>query len=118
MSSAVVASSASSSSSSSSSYNNTMLVNNNFEDSYHLFMKYKWLLKENTEHSVVFVNPINHCDEFILRKEKDGMIEVSAPLWNSSISMSKLFNAYYTANEFACDKLVYFENKRKENKYM
>ena len=105
-----------------SSYNNTVivnnvLVNNRFEDSYHLFMKYKWTLKEHTENSVIFLNPTNHCDEFILRKEKDGMIEVSAPLWNSTISMSKLFNSYSTANQFACDKLVYFENKRKENKY-
>ena len=110
--------------STSSSYNNAVivnnvLVNNRFEDSYHLFMKYNWILKEHTENSVIFVNPTNHCDEFILRKENDGMIEVSAPLWNSAISMSKIFNAYeyYTANEFVCDKLVYFENKRKENKY-
>ena len=99
------------------SYNNTVIVNNRFEDSYHLFMKYKWTLKEHTENSVIFVNPTNHCDEFILRKEKDGMVEVSAPLWNSSISMSKLFNSYYTANQFACDKLIYFENKKNENKY-
>jgi hypothetical protein len=105
-----------------SSYNNTVivnnvLVNNRFEDSYHLFMKYKWTLKEHTEKSVIFLNPTNHCDEFILRKENDEMFEVLAPLWNSTISMSKLFNSYYTANQFACDKLIYFENKRNENKY-
>jgi hypothetical protein len=96
---------------------NNMIVNNIFEDSYYLFMKYKWILKEHTENSVIFVNPTNHCDEFILRKVNDGIFEVSAPLWNSSISISKLFDSYSTANQFACDKLVYFENKKNENIY-
>jgi hypothetical protein len=78
-----------------------------------LFMKYKWILKENTEKSLIYVNSTNNCDEFILRRASDGKIEVTAPLCNSPISFTKCFNDYYYAYEFACDKLIYFESKRK-----
>jgi hypothetical protein len=91
------------------SYNNMLLNSDNVKE---LFMKYNWIMKENTEHSLIYVNPNNKCDEFILRKASDGKIEVTVPLWNSPIAMTKCFNDYYYAYEFACDKLLYFVNKK------
>ena len=90
------------------SYNNLLL---NTEHVKETFAKYNWLMKENTEHSLVFINPKNHCDEIILRRASDGKIEVTTPLCNSPLSMTKCFNDYYYAYEFACDKLMYFVMK-------
>ena len=92
------------------SYNNMLL---NTEPLKELFMKYNWILKENTEKTLIYVNPTNHCDEFIVCRASDGKIEVTAPLINSHISFTKCFNDYYYAYEFASDKLNYFESKRK-----
>ncbi len=54
------------------------------------------------------MNPKNNCDEFVIRKASDGKIEVTVPLWNSPMALTKCFNDYYYAYDFACDKLLYF----------
>ena len=97
------------------SYNNMLM---NTQQLKNLFENYNWILKENTDKTLIYINPSNHCDEFKLsRATSDGKIEVTAPLWNSPISMTKSFNDYYYAYEFASDKLHYFEKKRNdENK--
>jgi len=92
------------------SYNNMLLNTQPLKD---LFTSYNWLLKENTYKSLIYVNPTNKCDEIILRRAIDGKLEVTVPLWNSPISMTKCFNDYYYAYEFASDKLHYFEKKRR-----
>ncbi len=35
-------------------------------------------------------------------------LEVTVPLWNSPMALTKCFNDYYYAYNFACDKLLYF----------
>jgi hypothetical protein len=89
------------------------VVNKRFEDIYELCMKYKWDLKENTEKVLRFTNPTSDTDEFIVNVDSDEKIEVSVPLWNSNITFSKMFNNYHSANDFAYDKIIYFENNRK-----
>ena len=109
-------------------HDDTALVNKKFSDLYSLCMNYKWTLKENTETILRFSIPNSECDEFMISVNCDGdkyingdkyvnieniKIEVSVPLWNSPITFSKIFTDYRSAIDFAYDKIVYFENKRK-----
>jgi len=86
------------------STNNSVPMNKGFIQIAEKFDSIGWNCVEDTQGSIIYVNPNSKYDEFKIRATKDE-IEVVIPLPNSPVAYCTKFSSYFDASEYVQSRL-------------
>ena len=75
------------------------LTNHGFDSIHKKFISSGWILKENKNNMMIYVDPINENDMFCIDIKLDS-IDVTIPIANSNIQYKTSLNDYFLANEY------------------
>ena len=79
------------------------------------FLNNGWHLKENSEESTIYIDPINENDKFCIKINANN-IDVSVPIPNSNIQYNTTLKDYFSTCEYLEMHLNNFMEK--ENRFV
>ena len=79
-------------------------LNKGFLQLAEVFNENGWKLVENNDTGIIYVNPVNMCDEFKIMTTNTS-IQVVIPMPNSNIAYCTKFQNYFDASEYVIARL-------------
>jgi hypothetical protein len=84
--------------------------NKMFLDTHYEFSKNNWMLKENTQTSLIYYRLNNETDEFKI-KINNKSVSVTIPIIGGNCEYTTNFMSYYMASEYILFHINNYENK-------
>ena len=86
--------------------------NKMFLDTHYEFLKNNWMLKENTQTSLIYYRLNNETDEFKI-KINNKSVSVTIPIIGGNCEYTTNLISYYMASEYISFHINNYENKMK-----